>query len=174
LRRFYLPVEGRKFGSESRDLYERYLSRRPGDSLAPVVFNSPSSEVVTSFAESGATEDDQDEIIDLIGARLNRAPGPLRDHSPTMMSVANFLSRTELDNRPINYGNPFSIAATSQAGSGAATPDLTTGRSNGQRDLTGSRSSAPRGMCSWKRRFTTRSSTRSTFARATAGHRQSS
>ena len=132
LRRFYLPAEGTKFGSESRDLYERYLSRRTGDSLTPVLFDSPSSQVVSSFAESGATADDQDEIIGLIGARLSRAPGPLSDDVPTTMSVENFLSRAELDNRPINYSNPFSIAGHIAGGIGSSDAGATTARSNGE------------------------------------------
>lgn len=120
LRKYYLPTEGTKFGANSRALYERFLSRRPGDSLAPVVFDSPGTDVVSSFAESGATAQDQDAIIDLIGARLHRAPSPLSDYTPTIMSVENFLSRTELDNRPINYSNPFSIAGHIAGGIGSS------------------------------------------------------
>ncbi len=111
IRSYYLPLDESKFGSNSRALYEKYLSRHPGDSLAPVEFNDPASDIVASFAESGDTADDQDNIVDLIGARLSRAPGwPLRDYTPTTMSVANFLSSSEMNNRPINYSNPLSIA----------------------------------------------------------------
>jgi len=121
LRSYYLPVEELKFGANSRVLYESFLNRHPGDSLVPREFNNPSSDVVSSFAESGATADDQDAIVNLIGARLSRAPGgPLRDNTPTTMSVENFLSRTELDNRPINYSNPFSIAGHIAGGIGSS------------------------------------------------------
>jgi hypothetical protein len=120
LRSWYLPTEEAKFGAESRALYESYLSRHPGDSLSPVLFSSPTNPVVVSFAESWATADDQDAIIDLIGARLSRAPGPLGDNTPTTMSVENFLSRSELDNRPINYSNPFSIAGHIAGGIGSS------------------------------------------------------
>ncbi|HKC65443.1 MAG TPA: DUF4157 domain-containing protein [Pyrinomonadaceae bacterium] len=120
LRSYYLPTEGLTFGSNSRGLYEMYLSRHPGDSLAPVEFNTPGSDVVESFAGSGDTADDQDAIIDLIGARLSRAPSPLQDNVPTMMSVENFLSRSELDNRPINYSNPLSIAGHIAGGIGSS------------------------------------------------------
>lgn len=120
LRTYYLPVEGAKFGSSSQNLYERYLSRRPGDSLVPVLFDSPSSDVVQSFADSSATKDDQDEIIDKIGARLSRAPGPLADDVPTTMSIENFMGRGELDSRPINYSNPFSIAGHIAGGIGSS------------------------------------------------------
>jgi hypothetical protein len=120
IRSWYLPQESRLYGANSRALYDSYLSRRPGDSLAPVEFNVAGSDVVSSFAESGDTDDDQDEILDLIGARLSRAPGPLRDNVPTTMSVENFLSRAELDNRPINYSNPFSIAGHIAGGIGSS------------------------------------------------------
>lgn len=121
IRSYYLPIEEAKFGSNSKALYESYLSRRPGDSLVPVEFNDPSSDIVASFAESWATADDQDKIIDLIGGRLSRAPGgPLREYTPTMMSVENFLSRSEMNNRPINYSNPLSIAGHIAGGIGSS------------------------------------------------------
>jgi hypothetical protein len=121
LRSYYLPAEEAKFGSNSRALFESYLSRRPGDSLAPVVFNNPSSDVVTSFSDSWSTSGDQDAVIDLVGNRLSRAPGwPLHDYTPTMMSLANFLSTAEMNNRPINYGNPFSIAGHIAGGIGSS------------------------------------------------------
>ena len=120
IRSVYLPHEGVKFGANSRALYERFLSRSPGDSLAPVIFNDPTSDVVDSFATSRNTDNDQDAIIDLIGARLSRAPGPLGDYTPTMMSIANFLTPAEMDNRPINYSNPFSIAGHLAGGIGSS------------------------------------------------------
>jgi hypothetical protein len=121
IRSWYLPIEGAKFGANSRALYERYLSRSPGDSLAPVIFDDPTSDLVDSFATSSNTDNDQDAIIDLIGGRLSRAPGPpLSDYTPTIMSIANFLSPFEMDNRPINYSNPFSIAGHIAGGIGSS------------------------------------------------------
>ena len=120
LRTFYLPTEGAKFGANSRALYESYLSRKPGDSLAPVLFNTPSTDVVSSFAESWAIDNDQDAIIDLVGGRLSRAPGPLSENTPTMMSLANFLSPAEMNDRPINFNNPFSIAGHIAGGIGSS------------------------------------------------------
>jgi Domain of unknown function (DUF4157) len=120
LRSYYLPVEETKFGANSRALYESYLSRHPGDSLAPVEFNDPNSDVVQSFASSRDTDNDQDAIIDLIGARLTRSPAPLADYVPTTMSVENFVTRAELDDRPINYSNPFSIAGHIAGGIGSS------------------------------------------------------
>jgi hypothetical protein len=67
----------------------------------------------------------QDAIIDLIGARLSRAPGgPLPDNTPTTMSVENFLTRAEMDNRPINYSNPLSIAGHIAGGIGSSDAGL--------------------------------------------------
>ena len=121
LRSYYLPIEEAKFSASTRGLYASYLSRHPGDSLTPVEFNVPASDVVSSFAESWATADDQDAIIDLIGARLSRAPGgQLNDNTPTIMSIENFLSHAEMDNRPINYSNPFSIAGHIAGGIGSS------------------------------------------------------
>jgi hypothetical protein len=121
IRSVYLPVEGAKFGANSRALYESFLDRRPGDSLVPVEFNNPASDIVSSFAESWATADDQDAIIDLIGGRLSRAPGGRpRPYVLTGMSISNFLSQAEMDDRPINYSNPLSIAGHIAGGIGSS------------------------------------------------------
>jgi hypothetical protein len=85
-----------------------------------VVFDKPSSDVVESFSDSWATKDDQDALIDLIGAWLSLAPGGLRDNTPTTMSVANFLSASEMNDRPINYSNPLSIAGHLAGGIGSS------------------------------------------------------
>ncbi|NTW69467.1 MAG: DUF4157 domain-containing protein [Chlorobiaceae bacterium] len=118
LRAFYLPAEERKFGAASRSLYESYLNRHRGDTLAPVLFNDPASDVVHSFADSWAISDDQDAVIDTVGSRLNRVPSPLRDYTVTMMSLANFMSRSEMDFRDVTFSNPFSIAGHIAGGIG--------------------------------------------------------
>ena len=121
LRSVYLPSDEATFGPDSRRLYQSFLDRSPGDSLSPVLFNNPANAVVDSFATSGKTADDQDAVIDMVGNRLSRAPGwPLRDNTPTMMSLANFLSPAEMDNRSINYSNPFSIAGHIAGGIGSS------------------------------------------------------
>lgn len=118
LRTVYLPLEATKFNNQTKNLYERYLSRRPGDSLAPVEFNDANSDLVKSFAESWATSDDQDAIIDLIGARLSRVP--LQPGAPVTVPVERFLSRAEMDNRDITFSNPFSIAGHIAGGIGSS------------------------------------------------------
>jgi hypothetical protein len=120
IRNTYFRLEGvETYGTEVKDLYDRFLSRSPGDSLAPVVFNDAGSYLVTAFRESGDTSNDMDAVIDLVGARLNQAPGPpLTDNRRTTMSLANFLSADEMNNRPINYSNPLSVAGHIAGGIG--------------------------------------------------------
>ena len=121
IRNYYLPLEGTPtYGQASSDLYEDFLDRSPGDSLDPWVYDSADSYLVSSFRDSGYTEDDMDAVIDMVGARLNRAPSPLRDYTPTMMSLSNFLSDAEMNNRPINYANPFSVAGHIAGGIGSS------------------------------------------------------
>jgi hypothetical protein len=122
IRNTYMRAEGlATYGSEVNDLYEQFLNRSPGDSLAPVRFSGDSSYLVSSFKESGDTTDDIDNVIDLVGNRLTQAPGwPLQDSVPTMMSLANFLSPSEMNNRPINYSNPFSVAGHIAGGIGSS------------------------------------------------------
>jgi uncharacterized protein DUF4157 len=119
LRAAYLPLDEAKFGANSRSLFERFLSRRRGDSLTPVVFEDPASDVVQSFADSWTTSDDQDEIIDMVGERLDRA-GQLQPDVDTTMSLANFLPPYILDNRPMNFSNPLSIAGHIAGGIGSS------------------------------------------------------
>lgn len=122
IRDFYLPLEGTPtYGQASSNLWEDFLDRSPGDSLDPWVYDSPDSYLVSSFRESGYTEDDMDAVIDLIGARLSRAPaGSLRDNRPATMSLSNFLSAAEMNNRPINYANPFTVAGHVAGGIGSS------------------------------------------------------
>lgn len=122
LQNTHMVAEGyATYGPEVEDLYDRFLRRSPGDSLAPVIFNNDGSYVVRSFKGSGDTKDDMDTVIDLVGNRLRSAPsGSLRDNTPATMSLANFLSATEMDNRPINYSNPFSVAGHIAGGIGSS------------------------------------------------------
>jgi len=126
VRNVYMPLEGvPTYGRGSMELYENFLDRRPGDSLEPVVFSSESSYLLSSFRDSWDTADDQDAVIDLVGERLSSAPGPpLRDYQVNMMSLSNFLSETEMNNRPINYRNPFSVAGHIAGGIGSSDAGL--------------------------------------------------
>ena len=112
LRNTYMRLEGiETFGTEVYNLYDSYLSRSPGDSLAPRVFDSDGSYIHNSFQDDGYIKDDMDSVLDLVAARLHRIPGgPLRPGVWTLMSLSNFLSRSEMDNRPINFSNPFSVS----------------------------------------------------------------
>ena len=118
LRATYLPADEAKFGANSRMLYERFLDRSPGDSLAPVVFDTPSTDVVQSFATSWATAGDQDAVIDVVGTRLSRVS--LADGVRTTMPIGTFLTPGELGFRNINYSNPFSIAGHIAGGIGSS------------------------------------------------------
>ncbi len=112
LRNTYMRAEGiETFGTEVYNLYDSYLSRKPGDSLAPRIFDSDSSYIHNSFKDDGYIKDDMDAVLDLVGQRLHRIPGgPLRDGVESLMSLSNFLSTSEMENRPINFGNPFSVS----------------------------------------------------------------
>lgn len=122
IRHTYMAAEGlATYGSEVEDLYERFLDRSPGASLNPVVFASDSSYLVSSFRDSGDTKDDVDAVLNLVGSRLHLAPPPpLRDNTPTMMSLSNFLSDSEMHDRPINFSNPFSVAGHIAGGIGSS------------------------------------------------------
>ena len=112
LRNTYMRAEGLEtFGTEVYELYDSYLSRVPGDSLAPRIFDADGSYIHDSFKDDGSIQDDMDTVLGLINSRLLRAPGyPFSEGVETLMSLSNFLSAAEMDDRPINFSNPFSVS----------------------------------------------------------------
>ena len=121
LRTWALPTLRRKFGNEVHDLWESYLSRRPGDSLTPRVFETAGNPIEESFATSWATLDDVDAALDTVLGRLSRFPGgTLRPYATTIVGLSNFLSAAEMDNRQINYSNPLSKAGNIAGGIGSS------------------------------------------------------
>jgi hypothetical protein len=114
------------FGAEVRSLWADYLARTPASSLTPRVFDTPGDPIEDSFATSSATSSDEDDVLNLVIARLSRFPGgTLRPFTHTVTSLTNYLSASEMDNRPINYSNPLSKAGNIAGGIGssAAGPD---------------------------------------------------
>ena len=127
LRNTYMRLEGiETFGTEVYNLYDSYLIRSPGDSLTPRIFNSNSSYIHNSFKDDGYVKDDMDAVLELVSRRLHRAPrGSIRDGVESTMSLSNFLSASEMNNRPINFSNPFSVSGhiAGDIGSSDAGPD---------------------------------------------------
>lgn len=126
LRNTYMRLEGiETFGTEVYNLYDSYLNRKPGDSLAPKVFQG-GGYVHKTFRENSYIKDDMDNVIDLVYKRLHK---PTDHYTPgrryTFSLLNNFLSRGEMNNRPINFSNPFSVAGhiAGGIGSSAAGPD---------------------------------------------------
>ena len=109
------------YGPEVENLYERFLARTPGDSLSPITYESESSYIVRQFKDSGEIEDDMDAVIELVGSRLSRAPGwPYRTSGERIMSLTNFLSTSEMENRPINWSGVTSVPGHIAGGIGSS------------------------------------------------------
>jgi hypothetical protein len=114
-----VPLETAKFGAEVGALWLRYLSRRPGDSLAPTVFDTPSSSIVQGFAGSVTTAERQDELIKEVKGAL---PGfclfvPIGTW--TTIPIESLLPATSLD-YPIDYDQPFEIPGNIAGGVGGS------------------------------------------------------
>ena len=123
IRNTYMRAEGvESFGTEVYNLYDSYLNRTPGDSLTPRVFDSDSSYIHNCFQDDGYIKDDMDDVIDLVYARRHLTPGGTRSLgvSPSYMNLTNFLSTSEMDNRPINFSNPFSVSGHIAGGIGSS------------------------------------------------------
>lgn len=121
LRMVALPALEAKFGTEVHDLWESYLSRSPGDSLTPQVFETAGNPIEESFATSWDTLDDVDAALDTVIERVSHFPGgTLQPHSRTTVALSNFLSAAEMDDRRINYSNLFSKAGNIAGGIGSS------------------------------------------------------
>lgn len=121
LRSYFLPIMNAKFGSEVRDLWESFLSRTPSSGLTPRVYDTPGDPIEDSFATSSATESDEDAVLDMVISRVTRFPGGrLRPHTYTVTALTNYLSASEMDNRPIDYSNPLSKAGNIAGGIGSS------------------------------------------------------
>jgi len=121
LRAILLPMINATFGSEVHDLWESFLSRSPGASLAPTVFETAGGAIEDSFASASATESDMEEVLDLVIARVRRFPGwRLTPYAYTMTALSNYLTPAEMNNRDINYSNPFSKPGNIAGGIGSS------------------------------------------------------
>lgn len=104
-----IPAEMMVFNNEVAGLWYRYLLRKPGDSLKPVVFRTPGSILAREFAESPETLDEQDFNADLIKSRISRKfIRKLPSNRWISFPIRRFLNSKERNNLPINYADPFS------------------------------------------------------------------
>lgn len=126
-----LPAERTLFGSEVAGLYADYLSRRPGDSLAPVVFASPASKVVQGFRNSYSTLAHQRDYLMLALWAV------LPDHCATLpadawldLSVAQLFPQFVLE-QLVNWDRAFDLPANIAGGVGHSDAGLDTRRLSG-------------------------------------------
>lgn len=121
LRSIYLPSDEAKFGPESRGLYEDFLNRTPGSSLSPTIFSTAGNPVESSFASSWDTSNDVEAVLQTIGSRLSLTPGwPTASGVRIAVPISTYLSASEMNDRPINYSNPLSIAGHIAGGIGSS------------------------------------------------------
>ena len=123
---FFIPAITAVFGSEVGSLWLRYLRRRRGDSLAPIVFSSPSSEIVRGFMNSQTTQARQNELTEIIlRSFMTRCPRLPRHNVWIDVPVTRYLSNTDL-NFPIDFNQVFEIPGNIAGGAGSsdAGPDF--------------------------------------------------
>ena len=93
------------FGDETADLWDEYLTRTPGDSLTPKVFDDPADEIVKAFVNHPDTANRQREIIAAIERNLSGKCPTLKFGVWTDVDVTALLPATEL-NAPFSFGDP--------------------------------------------------------------------
>ena len=121
----FIPLDKGIFGPEVGGLWESYLNRKHGDSLARHVFSSPSSSIFQGFARSITTQNRQKELVDKILAALPTSCPTLPANTPTDIPVSRYLSKEDLE-FPIDFDKPLEIPGhiAGDVGSSDAGPDL--------------------------------------------------
>lgn len=108
---YFVPVLEAYFGSDVGALWRRYLSRKPGASLTPAVFNTEGNSIHDSFSDNNYIHDETDHVLDLVASRLSRGYGNVTQ------PITNFLSSSEMELNT-NFANPFTIPGNIAGGIG--------------------------------------------------------
>jgi len=122
----FIPAITAVFGSEVGNLWHSYLNRRRGQSLTPIVFSDPSSEIVQGFVNSRTTQERQNELADIIlGTFRNRCPQLPRPNVWVDIPITRYLSTGDR-NYPIDFNQVFEIPGNIAGGVGSsdAGPDF--------------------------------------------------
>ena len=98
----FVPILEGYFGSEVGALWRRYLSRKRGDSLTPIVYNSARSSIYRSFSWNNHIIDEVDNVLDIIASRLSRGYGNVTQ------PLSKFLDRSDM-NLSTNFSNLATI-----------------------------------------------------------------
>jgi hypothetical protein len=110
---YFVPVLESTFGSDVGSLWRRFLSRKPGDSLSPTVFNTEGNSIHDSFSDNNYIHDETDRMLDLVAGRLDRGYGNVTQ------PITNFLSRSEME-LSTDFANPFTIPGNIAGGIGSS------------------------------------------------------
>jgi hypothetical protein len=95
--RTFVPAITATFGSEVGALWNAYLNRKPGDSLRPRRFTSPSSSIVRGFASSVTTREHQGSLIDRVKADLRGARLPIAPNRWVQVPIEQLLPADDLE-----------------------------------------------------------------------------
>ncbi len=109
----FIPVLEAYFGSDVGSLWRRYLSRRPGDSLTPTIYNRMGNSIHDAFSTSRAIARETDNVLDIVASRLSRGYGNVTQ------PITNFLSSSEMELNT-RFGNPFTIPGNIAGGIGSS------------------------------------------------------
>jgi hypothetical protein len=110
---YFVPVLEGYFGSDVGALWKRYLSRKPGDSLTPTVFNTEGNSIHDSFSNNNFIHDETEHVLDLVASRLSRGYGNVTQ------PITNFLSSSEMELNT-DFANPLTIPGNIAGGIGSS------------------------------------------------------
>lgn len=105
------------YGDETANLWEAYITRMPGDSLTPRIFNDPSSEIVRAFIKHSATHSRQYELIKAIERNLPGKCPTLPADIWTDVELTDLLPQSEM-NSPFTFSGVTTIPGLIASGTG--------------------------------------------------------
>ncbi|PJJ10309.1 uncharacterized protein DUF4157 [Flavobacterium sp. 1] len=114
---YFIPILEGYFGSDVGDLWRSFLSRRPGDSLSPRVFDTAGNSIYESFSNNNYISDEVDNVLDLVSTRLSRGYGNVTQR------IENFISESEKQ-LSTNFANAYTIPGNIAGGIGSSDAGL--------------------------------------------------
>ena len=110
---FFIPVLEGLFGADVGALWRSYLSRSPGDSLAPRIFDTPGNSIYEAFTINNYIEDEVNIVLDLVASRLSRGYGNV------VQPLDRFIDPPERE-LSTDFANAFTIPGNIAGGVGSS------------------------------------------------------
>ncbi|MDO8356373.1 MAG: DUF4157 domain-containing protein [Nitrospirota bacterium] len=107
---------------EAEELWEAYMSRKPGDDMTPREFRSPDSTLAEKFGDDGLTQDHQESILQNIVANAKKQAIDVYEDKPAFYRVEH-LADASLLSTPLEFDDVIGSPNTALTAGGAGGND---------------------------------------------------